>query len=130
HVLVHDDLGAQVPPWLTEGLATLYAGYGPDDVALLDPSNALADLRRAGRAVPLADLLGASYAAFHPAAPQEEMRYYATAEALCLFLKERSCLASFYSAFRDGSRRDGGRDVLCRVAGVEAGVLAWAFDRW
>lgn len=142
HEMVHPMLEADfpaVPSWFNEGLASLFEQSSERDGKIVGLVNwrlaGLLEARRAGRLVPLSDLLTTTRAQFY--GPRSGL-HYAEARYLLLWLQEQDRLGDYYRAFRAGAAADptGAEALVALFPGsslpeIEARWLAWvdALDR-
>jgi hypothetical protein len=122
HELVHPFVEADfpgAPPWLNEGLGSLFEQSGDADGHIVGyPNWRLPSLQKAirARSVPsFEELLRASESEFYEADPGTN---YAQARYLCYYLQERGLLTRFYREFRAHHADDPtGAHTLRRVLG-------------
>lgn len=96
-----------MPPWVNEGLASLYEQCGQRDGQIVGYTNwRLAGLKkaiRAGKILPLKELCSLSPGEFY--GPGSSM-HYAQARYLFYYLQEQGLLRTFYTAFEANSADD------------------------
>lgn len=122
HEIVHPFVEANFPdcpPWLNEGLGSLYEQSGEQDGHIRGYTNwRLPGLQRAARAghlIPFKTLLAMDGRAFYD---DERGTNYAQARYLCYYLQERGLLVRFYQEFHKNRAADPtGFDTLKRVLG-------------
>ena len=122
HEIVHPFVEANFPgcpPWLNEGLGSLYEQSGEQDGHIVGYTNwRLPGLQRAARAghlLPFKTLLAMDGAAFYD---DERGTNYAQARYLLYYLQERGLLVRFYREFHAARAADPtGFDTLKRVLG-------------
>jgi len=111
HEIVHPFMDAnfpKCPPWLNEGLASLYEQCGTRDGKIIGHTNwRLAGLQQAIRAkttLPFRDLCALSETKFR----NNDVRgnFYAQSRYLCYWLQERQLLRKFYHAFHAAQTQD------------------------
>jgi hypothetical protein len=122
HEIVHPFVEANFPdcpPWLNEGLGSLYEQSGEEDGHIRGYTNwRLPGLQRAvrrGGLAPFRKLLAMDGRAFYD---DDRGTNYAQARYLCYYLQERGLLARFYREFYSNRAADPtGFDTLQRVLG-------------
>jgi hypothetical protein len=122
HEIVHPFVEANFPacpPWLNEGLGSLYEQSGERDGHIIGYTNwRLPGLQRAarrGQLKPFRALLALDGRAFYDDAAGTN---YAQARYLCYYLQERGLLTRFYKEFHQNQTADPtGFDTLKRVLG-------------
>ncbi|HEX8503273.1 MAG TPA: hypothetical protein VF659_21995 [Pyrinomonadaceae bacterium] len=122
HEIVHPFVEADFPgcpPWLNEGLGSLYEQSGEQDGHIRGYTNwRLPGLQRAarrGRLRPFRELLAMDGRAFYDDAAGT---HYAQARYLCYYLQERGLLVRFYRDFRRNRAADPtGFETLKQVLG-------------
>jgi hypothetical protein len=101
HALIEDDVGI-LPPWLSEGLASLYEHYRLDGgMPMGERSSTLREVKVGllqNRAAPLDDFLRFRGQQFYD--PERVRLNYDIARAVCLFLQERNALVAVYKEIR------------------------------
>jgi hypothetical protein len=120
HEIVHPFVEADFPgcpPWLNEGLGSLYEQSGEQDGHIVGYTNwRLPGLQRAigrGGLTPFRKLLAMDGRAFYDDA---QGTHYAQARYLCYYLQEHRLLTRFYRDFRAGRAADPtGFDTLKKV---------------
>jgi hypothetical protein len=120
HEIVHPFVEADFPgcpPWLNEGLGSLYEQSGEQDGHIVGYTNwRLPGLQRAirrGGLTPFRKLLAMDGRAFYDDA---QGTHYAQARYLCYYLQEHHLLTRFYHDFRAGRAADPtGFDTLKKV---------------
>ena len=133
HEIVHPFVEANFPdcpPWLNEGLGSLYEQSGEQDGHIVGYTNwRLPGLQRAirrGGLTPFRKLLAMDARAFYD---DERGTNYAQARYLCYYLQERGLLVRFYRDFHANRAADPtGFDTLKRVLGevdMEAFQKKW-----
>jgi hypothetical protein len=135
HELVHPLLAEDfpdVPSWFNEGFAALYEQSGERDGKMVGFVNwrlpGLHKALRAGKGVPLAELLKTSTDQFYG---DDRGVNYATARYLCLYLQEHGQLLAFYKAFKDGARDEKtGTAALEKVTGKKLDELDRVWREW
>jgi hypothetical protein len=121
HEIVHPFVEANFPgcpPWLNEGLGSLFEQCGEQDGHIVGYTNwRLPGLQRAvrrGQLRPFKALLALDGRAFYD--DDEQGTNYAQARYLCYYLQERGLLTRFYREFHDGRATDPtGFDTLKRI---------------
>jgi hypothetical protein len=121
HEIVHPFVEANFPdcpPWLNEGLGSLYEQSGEEDGHIRGYTNwRLPGLQRAirrGRLTPFKTLLALNGRAFYD--DDEHGTNYAQARYLCYHLQERGLLTRFYREFHSNRAADPtGFDTLKKV---------------
>jgi hypothetical protein len=122
HEIVHPFVEANFPdcpPWLNEGLGSLYEQSGEQEGHIVGYTNwrlpgLQRDIRR-GRLKPFRELLAMDGRAFYDDAAGTN---YAQARYLCYYLQERGLLTRFYREFHRSRAADPtGFDTLKRVLG-------------
>ena len=134
HEIVHPFVEAnfpECPPWLNEGLGSLYEQSGEQDGHIRGYTNwRLPGLQRAvrrGGLTPFKTLLAMDGRAFYDEDPRGT--HYAQARYLCYYLQERGLLARFYREFYAGRAADPtGFETLKKVLG-ESDMAAFQ-KRW
>ena len=129
HPLLHADFPG-VPPWLNEGLASLFEQCGEEDGHIVGSTNwRLAGLQKAirqKRTYPFDDLLRLTNDDFYVHGTGRET---AQARYLCYYLQQRDLLLRFYREFRGRRDRDPtGGETLKAVLGETS--LAAFQPRW
>lgn len=134
HEIVHPFVEANFPgcpPWLNEGLGSLYEQSGEQDGHIVGYTNwRLPGLQRAirrGGLTPFRKLLALDGRAFYDDDPHGT--HYAQARYLCYYLQERGLLTRFYREFYANRAADPtGFDTLRKVLGepdMEAFQRRW-----
>lgn len=121
HEIVHPFVEANFPgcpPWLNEGLGSLYEQSGEQDGHIHGYTNwRLPGLQRAirrGPLIPFKTLFEMDGRAFYNDDPQGT--HYAQARYLCYYLQERGLLTRFYREFNANQAADpSGLDTLKRI---------------
>ncbi|MBV9928882.1 MAG: hypothetical protein JOZ96_27975 [Acidobacteria bacterium] len=110
HEIVHPFVEANFPdcpPWLNEGLGSLYEQSGEQDGHIVGYTNwRLPGLQRAirrGGLMPFQKLLALDGAAFYG---DEQGTHYAQSRYLCYYLQERGLLTRFYREFYNNRATD------------------------
>ena len=122
HEIVHPFVEADFPgcpPWLNEGLGSLFEQSGEEDGHIRGYTNwrlpALQRAVRRGGLTPFRTLLAMDGRAFYD---DEKGTNYAQARYLCYYLQERRLLTRFYREFREHRAKDPtGFETLKRVLG-------------
>jgi hypothetical protein len=133
HEIVHPFVEANFPdcpPWLNEGLGSLYEQSGERDGHIRGFTNwRLPGLQRAirrGGLTPFKELLEMDAKTFYD---EDRGTNYAQSRYLCYYLQERGLLVTFYREFLAGRAHDpSGFDTLKRVLGerdIEAFQQRW-----
>ena len=125
HEIVHPFVEANFPdcpPWLNEGLGSLYEQSGEQDGHIVGYTNwrlpALQRAIRRGGLTPFKTLLALDGRAFYDDDPHGTN--YAQARYLCYYLQERGLLTRFYKEFLANRAADPtGFDTLKKVLAVE-----------
>jgi hypothetical protein len=101
HALIEDDVGI-LPPWLSEGLASLYEHYRLDGgLPMGERSSTLRDVKAGllqNRVAALDAFLGFRGQQFYD--PERVRLNYDVARAVCLFLQEKNALVAVYKEIR------------------------------
>ena len=124
HEIVHPFVEADFPgcpPWLNEGLGSLYEQSGEREGRIVGYTNwRLAGLQRAikeNRVPPFEDLLRANEHRFYE---EDKGTNYAQARYLCYYLQEKGLLVRFYKEFRAARAADpSGYETLKSVLGEQ-----------
>lgn len=124
HEIVHPFVASNFPdcpPWLNEGLGSLYEQSDQRDGKIIGRTNwRLAGLQKAIRdkgTLPFADLFALDVEGFYGAGSGT---HYAQARYLCYYLQERGLLEKFYHAFHEAARTDPtGADTLRKTLGTD-----------
>lgn len=135
HEIVHPLINKnfpKTPPWLNEGLGSLYEQCDERDGKIVGLTNwRLAGLKEAirdGSLSSLSALLGADRRAFYQ--KEHAAENYAQARYLLYYLQEQGLLLSFYHRFRAVHRQDPtGLETLCQILGLRDKSELPAFQR-
>lgn len=133
HEIVHPFIEANFPdcpPWLNEGLGSLYEQCDERDGRIWGLTNwrlpIIQDAIRRHRTLPLARLMALDADAFYE---DERGIHYAESRYLCYYLQEKGLLRRFYQRFLAHRRDDpSGRTTLQEVLGEKD--LAAFQERW
>lgn len=119
HALIEDDIGL-LPPWFSEGLASLFERYRLDgDRPVGERGSTLQDVRAGllqNRVAPLTTFLGLRGSQFYD--PDSVRLNYDVARAICLFLQEKGILVAVYKEIRaaKGANLPAPPVAICRTA--------------
>lgn len=122
-----------MPPWVNEGLASLYEQCGERDGQIVGYTNwRLAGLKKAihtGKTLPLKDLCSLSAEQFYG---RGSGIHYAQARYLFYYLQEQGLLRTFYTAFEADRREDpSGYATLLKTLDVDdADAFLQQWQKW
>ncbi len=129
HALARNDF-PEMPPWLNEGLATLYECYRLEEDRIEGVANwrypRLLRACKDGTLVPLDRLLALSSDDFRGT---DKKLHYAESRYLCFYLQERALLEKVYARFREAQGRDPAR-MIEEATGMRLTELDRAWREW